>query len=80
MEVQFKYNKTFNSYKDNHKYTRKMLSRGKIFMIDYIIIHNSYTKNVKNTRVRKDAELYTDYYLELTKIKIDTDKLVYKNS
>lgn len=70
---------TYYNHKDKHKYMTEMANRGKKFMIDYIIINNSYKNDVKDTRVRRSAEPYT-LHLVLAKIKIESDRRLYKNS
>lgn len=71
---------TFYNYKNIHKLTKEMTSTDDRFMIYYIIVNNSYKKQLTDTRVRRGAKLYTDHYFVLAKIKIETDRRVYKSS
>lgn len=70
---------TFFSQKDIHKYTREAQSRGEKSIIDYVIINREFRREVKDTRVKRGAEIYSDHYLVVTKLKIQSEN-VRKNS
>ena len=66
---------TFYEHKEIHRYTREVRSRGERSIIDYIMINKKYRKEVKDTRVRRGPEIYSDHYLVLTKIR--TEEIVH---
>ena len=61
---------TFYAHKDIHKYTREVRSRGEKSIIDYVIINREFRGEIKDTKVRRGAELYSDHFLVLSKVKI----------
>lgn len=65
---------TFFAHKEIHKYTREVRSRNEKSIIDYILINQRYKKEVKDIRVRRGPEIYTDHYLVMAKICISESK------
>lgn len=61
---------TFYKHKDIHKFTREVASRNERSIIDYILVEKNNRKCVKDIRVRREAEIYSDHYLLVGKIKI----------
>lgn len=61
---------TFYEHKDIHKYTRVVESRRERSIIDYVLVNRKFRNEVKDTRVRRGAEIYSDHFLVLAKIKI----------
>lgn len=59
---------TFYAHKDIHKYTREIESRRERSIIDYAIINRQFRAEVKDTRVRRGPEIYSDHFLVTTKI------------
>ena len=51
---------TFYQHKDIHKYTREVKSRNERSIIDYILISKRNRTDVKDVRIRRGAELYSD--------------------
>lgn len=69
---------TFYQHKEIHKYTREQRSRGEKSIIDYIIVQKEERKNILDVRVKRGAEIYSDHYLLIGKIK-QRDKEIRKN-
>ncbi|KAK5649396.1 hypothetical protein RI129_000425 [Pyrocoelia pectoralis] len=63
---------TFFIHKDIHKYTREAPSRNEKSIIDYIVINKSFRKEIKDVKVRRGAEIYSDHYLVIAKIHLKT--------
>lgn len=61
---------TFYKHKDIHKYTREVKSRNEKSIIDYVIINKDRRKEVLDTRVKRGAEIYSDHYLVMSKIRV----------
>jgi hypothetical protein len=59
---------TFFGKKDIHKYT--WAARGLRSVIDYIIVNRNLSSQVKDTRVYRGSDIYSDHYLVITKISI----------
>lgn len=59
---------TFYEHKDIHKYTREVKSRKERSIIDYILVEKQHRNRVKDVRVKRGAELYSDHYLVVVKI------------
>ncbi|XP_072398362.1 uncharacterized protein [Diabrotica undecimpunctata] len=49
--------------KDVHKYTREVKSRGERSIIDYVLVNRSSRQYIKDIRVKRGAEIYSDHYL-----------------
>lgn len=69
---------TFYQHKEIHKYTREQQNRGEKSIIDYIIVQKEERKNILDVRVKRGAEIYSDHYLVIGKIK-QRDKEIGKN-
>lgn len=65
---------TFFAHKDIHKYTREVKSRDEKSIIDYVIINKKFQKEVKDTRVKRGAEIYSDHYLVISKVALQMSK------
>ncbi|KAK5649093.1 hypothetical protein RI129_003985 [Pyrocoelia pectoralis] len=59
---------TFFMHKDIHKYTREAPSRNEKSIVDYIVTNKPFRKEIKDVKVRKGAEIYSDHYLVIAKI------------
>ena len=64
---------TFYGHKDIHRFTREAKSRDEKSIIDYVIINKEYRREVRDTRVRRGAEIYSDHFLVLSKIEIGAE-------
>ena len=60
---------TFYEHKDMHTYTREEPSRGERSMIDYMLIERENRTSVMDVRVKRSAEISSDHYLLVTKIR-----------
>lgn len=60
---------SFFQHKDCHKYTREEPSRNEKSIIDYIITERTNRKIIRDVRVFRSAELGTDHYLVVAKVK-----------
>lgn len=60
---------TLFQHKDCHKYTREERGRNEKSIIDYVITEKSARGIVQDVRVYRGAELSTDHYLLIAKIK-----------
>lgn len=59
----------FFEHKDIYKYTRKEVISGKDkYIIDYVKRNKGFRRDVEDTRVNRSGEIYSDYYLVLSKI------------
>jgi Reverse transcriptase (RNA-dependent DNA polymerase)/Endonuclease-reverse transcriptase len=61
---------TFYQHKDIHKYTREVKSRGERSIIDYVIVNRENRREVIDVRVYRGAEIYSDHFLVIAKIKM----------
>lgn len=61
---------TFFEHKNVHKFTREVHGRKEKSIIDYILTEKQNRKVVKNVRVRRGAEIYSDHHLLVGEIKI----------
>lgn len=59
---------TFFKHKDNHKYTWS--ERGTRTIIDYVLVNAKTAALVEDTRVYRGADISSDHFLVLSKIKI----------
>ena len=62
---------TFFQHKDCHKYRRKKKGRNEKSIINYVVTKRQNKGMIKDVRVYRRAELATDHYLLVTKIKIN---------
>lgn len=60
---------TFFQHKDVHKYTRTQPNRREKSIIDYILAQRERRKNVLDVKVRRSAEIYSDHFLLVAKIR-----------
>ena len=60
---------TFFEHKNIHKFTREVKSRGEKSIIDYVIVEKSKRNKIKDVKVSRGAELYSDHYLVVAKVK-----------
>lgn len=59
----------FFEHKDIYKYTREEVISGKDkSIIDYVKRNKGFRRDVEDTRVNRSGEIYSDYYLVLSKI------------
>lgn len=54
---------TFFQHKDIHKYTRECKSRNERSIIDYIIVSRDVRRKIKDVKVNREAEIFSDHYL-----------------
>lgn len=66
---------TFFQHKDIHKYTREVISRREKSIIDYVIVNRGSLNAIVDTRVKRGAEIYTDHFLVMSKIRTKTLKM-----
>lgn len=62
---------TFFQHREIHKFTREMLSRNEKSIIDYIITEKPRMSEINDVRVKRGAEIGSDHYLLVAKIKIN---------
>lgn len=60
---------TFYQHKELHKYTREVKSRNEKSIIDYVLVNKRYRRDVKDVRVMRNAEIYSDHFLLRARIK-----------
>lgn len=60
---------TFYEHKQIHKYTRQAATREERSIIDYILVERSNRKLVNDVRVKRGAEIDSDHFLVVAKIK-----------
>ena len=61
---------TLFPHKRNHKYTWECCGKGLRSLIDYFLVGKEARKQVVNTKVVQGAEIGSDHYLVLLKIKL----------
>lgn len=61
---------TYFKHKMIHMYTREAITRSEKSIIDYVLIDKDNLRTVKDIRILRGAELYTDHYLLRLKSKI----------
>nr|CAH7713655.1 unnamed protein product [Callosobruchus chinensis] len=69
IENQYIITNTFFKHKDIHKYTREVKSRGEKSIIDYVLVPKQNRSEVKDVRVKRGSELFSDHYLLVARIK-----------
>lgn len=65
---------TFYKHKNIHKYTREVTSRKERSIIDFVLINRSCRKEILDVKVRRGPEIYSDHYLVVAKVRIDTER------
>ena len=60
---------TFYQHKEIHKFTRVEVSRNEKSIIDYILVERENRRNVIDVKVRRSAEINSDHYLLVAKVK-----------
>lgn len=63
---------TFYRHKNIHKYTREVHSRRERSIIDYILINRQHRNELLDVRVYRGAEIYSDHYLLMGKMRINS--------
>ena len=64
---------TFFAHKDIHKYTREVISRNEKSIIDYALINRENRRDIIDVKVKREAEIGSDHYLLVTKLKLKND-------
>lgn len=70
---------TFFEHKNIHKYTREQINRNERSIIDYVIVNKEFRREVKDTKVRRSFEIYSDHYLVLSEIEISNKEKIENN-
>jgi hypothetical protein len=69
---------TFYTHKEINKITREVQSRAEKSIIDYIIVERNKRTMIKDAKVQRGPEIYSDHYMLVAKIadgtKQDTEK------
>ncbi|XP_072403197.1 uncharacterized protein [Diabrotica undecimpunctata] len=65
---------SFFQHKDVHKYTREVKSRGEKSIIDYVLVNRPLRQCIKEVRVRRGAEIYSDHYLVVSRTNIGVEQ------
>ena len=60
---------TFFQHKEANRYTREVVSRNERSIIDYVLTQRENRKRIKDVKVNKEAEIYSDHYLVVAKMK-----------
>ena len=79
-ENDFKVMNTHFEHKDIHKFTWKCPGRGLQSIIDYILVRGNQRKDVNDVRVIRGAEIGSDHYLVLMKVKLVGKGQIYKEN
>ena len=61
---------TFFIHKNIHKWTRVAEERNERSIIDYVIVSNSLFYNTEDVRVKRGAEIESDHFLVVSKMKL----------
>ena len=62
---------TFFKHKAHHKYTWRQDTRGYRSIIDFIVVSSDLRQLVLDTRVKRGAELSTDHYLVVSRVRFE---------
>lgn len=60
---------TFYKHRDIHKYTRTSEKRKENSIIDYILVQSNNRRFITDVRVFRSAEIFSDHYLVIAKVK-----------
>ncbi|KAK5648822.1 hypothetical protein RI129_003714 [Pyrocoelia pectoralis] len=63
---------TFYEHANIHKFTRVAESRNEKSILDYVLVQRSNRRTVTDVRVQRSAEIFSDHYLVIAKIKKTT--------
>nr|CAI5845205.1 unnamed protein product [Callosobruchus analis] len=69
IENRYAITNTFFKHKDIHRYTREVKSRNERSIIDYVIVPKQQRSAVKDVRVKRGSEIFSDHYLFVARIK-----------
>lgn len=61
---------TFYKHKDIHKFTREVKSRNEKSIIDYFLVNRTYRNEIRDVKVRRGPEIYSDHYLVVAKVRL----------